>query len=354
MTGELSDRQRAVLGLVVKHHIDTAQPVGSKNVAELYSLSISSATVRNEMAWLEEHGYLTHPHPSAGRVPTEAGYRFFVEHLMGEARLPLAQQVMIRHQFHQSGLDLDQWAKLAAAVLAHVARGAALVMTPHSAQQCHLRRLDLISIRESLILLVLVMQEGVVAQRMLSLAQAEGQDGLTRAANKFNDLFAGLTTQQIRMRPAMFESFEQEILELVVQLMEETDKEARVEVYRDGLSHVLDEPEFADTRAGRQVVRVLEEHRLLTMLAGEVGQRGGVQVIIGGEGRWEDLSDCSVILSSYGYMPKISGLLGVLGPMRMPYARAISAVRYVSDVLSELVRSLYVGDEESEGTHQAN
>lgn len=344
MPAELTDRQRAVLGLIVKQYIETAQPVGSKSVVDQYGLGISPATIRNEMAQLEEQGFLTHPHTSAGRVPTEAGYRFFVEHLMGEARLPSEEELMIRHQFHQSVLDLDQWARLAAAVLARVSRGAALVTTLHG-PQARFKRLQLISIRGATILLVLVLQEGIVAQRMLALAQPEMDETLTRMTNRLNDHWAGLTADQIAGRPAMLDAAESDVRRHVLELMEQTDQEAEVEVYRHGLSHVLEAPEFAETKAGRQVVRVLEEHQLWGELSREVVGAGSVHVIIGGEGRWEDLSDVSVVLSRYGWRNQMTGLLGVLGPMRMRYGRAISAVRYVSDLLSEMVRTLYVGDE---------
>ena len=347
MEGILTDRQRAVLALVVKQYIDSAQPVGSKTVVEQYGLDVSPATIRNEMAFLEEQGFLMHPHTSAGRVPTDVGYRFFVEHLMGEARLPEHEQVMIRHQFHQSELDLDQWARLAATVLAHVARGAALV-TRARVSVSHFKHLELISIRDTMVLLILVLQEGVVSQRMISIREGESEEILTRVANRFNDQLRGLAATEIAGKPLALNEFESSIRQFIVALMEESDQEGLADVYRHGLAHVLEEPEFAETDAGRQVIRVLEEKRVLGALSREMLTTGGVQVIIGGEGRWQDLSECSVILSRYGWHNQVTGFLGVLGPMRMPYGRTISAVRYVSEVLSELVRSLYVDDEEGQ------
>ena len=350
MSSVLTDRQRAVLALVVRQYTETAQPVGSKTVVEQYGLGVSPATIRNEMALLEEQGFLMHPHTSSGRVPTEAGYRFFVEHLMGEARLPEPEQLMIRHQFHQSGLDLDQWARLAATVLSRVARGAALVTRPRVSES-HFKHLELISIRETMMLLVLVLQEGIVTQRMISLREAETEETLTRTANKLNEQLHGLTSRAIAERPLALNMFESSMRHLIVELMEESDRETVADVYRHGLGHVLEAPEFAETEAGRQVIRMLEGQRLLGMLTREMVASAGVQVIIGGEGRWEDLSDCSVILSRYGWHNQVTGFLGVLGPIRMSYGRAISAVRYVSEVLSELVRSLYVDDEELGGQY---
>jgi len=167
---ELAPRREAILGIVVREYIATATPVGSRTIAQRYGLGVSPATIRNEMAHLEEAGYLTHPHTSAGRVPTVKGYRYFVERLMEEVELPLAEQRMIRHQFHQAGMGLEEWMRLSAAVLAHTARAAALVTAPR-APLCRFKHLELISLRDPLVLLILVLQDGTVKQQMLTAAQ---------------------------------------------------------------------------------------------------------------------------------------------------------------------------------------
>jgi heat-inducible transcriptional repressor len=213
---------------------------------------------------------------------------------------------------------------------------------------CHYKHLELISIRDTMVLLVLVLQEGVVTQRMISVRESEPEEILTRVANRFNDQLRGLSAAEIGEKPLGLNEFESSIRQLIISLMEESDQEGLADVYRHGLAHVLEAPEFAETEAGRQVIRVMEEKRLLGALSREMATTGGVQVIIGGEGRWQDLSECSVILSRYGWHNQVTGFLGVLGPMRMPYGRTISAVRYVSEVLSELVSSLYVDEVEGQ------
>lgn len=344
---DLTERQKTVLGLVVKQYIKSAQPVSSRAVVEQYGLGVSPATIRNEMAFLEEMGYLTHPHTSAGRVPTEAGYRFFVEHLMGESQLPEHERIMIRHQFHQADMSLEQWAKLAASVLAHVTHSAAIVSAPQISE-AQFKHLELISIRDTLVLLVLVLHGGIVMQRMLSLAQSTAQEELQSISNRFNDMYAHLTAAQILSKPAKLGAFEIGIRDIIADLITESDQSSGMELYRQGISHVLEAPEFSDPEAGLQLVRVIEERDLLMTLSKQLVAPGSIQVIIGGEGRWEDLSACSIVLSRYGWENRVTGLMGVLGPMRMPYSRNISAVRYVSDVLSELVRSLYGEESGSE------
>ena len=338
--GDLTDRRQAVLGLVVRQYIATATPVGSRTIVEQYGLGISSATIRNEMAYLEEQGYLTHPHTSAGRVPTEKGYRYFVERLMGEAELPLAEQRTIRHQFHQARLDLEQWMRLAAAVLARTAHSTSLVAAPTVAQ-CRFKHLELIAAHGSQALLVLVLMEGMVKQQVLTLAHPVAQEALHQIANRLNDLFTSLSADQIVASSYQLAPLEEQISNLVIEMMEEAEARSSGEIYRDGLMNIFRQPEFSEIENVRPIIRILEEQSLLEAILAEVLSSSGVQVIIGGEGRWDELSECSVVLAPYGEAGRAMGALGVLGPMRMRYGRAISTVRYVSDLLSVLIYDLY-------------
>jgi heat-inducible transcriptional repressor len=337
---ELTDRRQAVLGLVVRQYIATAMPVGSKTIVEQYGLGISSATIRNEMAYLEEQGYLTHPHTSAGRVPTEKGYRYFVERLMGEAELPLAEQRTIRHQFHQARLDPEQWMRLAAAVLARTAHSTSLVAAPTVAR-CHFKHLELIAAHGSRILLVLVLREGVIKQQTLTLIHPVAQEELSQVADRLNGLLAGLSTDQIAASSYHLTPLEEQIAKLVVRIMEEAEARSSGEIYRDGLMNIFRQPEFSEMENVRPIIRILEEQSLLEAILAEVLNSSGVQVIIGGEGRWHELSECSVVLAPYGEAGRAVGALGILGPMRMRYGRAISTVRYVADLLSDLIYDLY-------------
>jgi heat-inducible transcriptional repressor len=337
---ELTDRRQAVLGLVVRQYIATATPAGSKTIVEQYGLGISSATIRNEMAYLEEQGYLTHPHTSAGRVPTEKGYRYFVERLMGEAELPLAEQRTIRHQFHQAHLGLEQWMKLAAAILARTAHSTSLVAAPTVAQ-CRFKHLELIASYVSRALLVLVLSEGMVKQQMLTMVHPLAQEELTQVANRLNDLFTGRSADQIATSSYQLMPLEEQIANLIIALMEEAEARSSSEIYRDGLMNIFRQPEFSEMENVRQIIRILEKQSLLEAILAEVLNSSGVQVIIGGEGRWHELSECSVVLAPYGEAGRAVGALGVLGPMRMRYGRAISTVRYVADLLSDLIYGLY-------------
>jgi heat-inducible transcriptional repressor len=340
---DLTTRQQAILGLVIREYIATAAPVGSRAIVEAYGLGISSATVRNEMARLEESGYLTHPHTSAGRVPTDRGYRYFVERLLGETELPLAERRMIRHQFHQVRPEMDQWLKLSASVLAQAAQNVAWITAPAATAQRVFKHLELISIRDSLALVVLVLRGGTVKQRVLTLTRPVSQEELSRMATHLNEHCDGLTADGIMAYLAHLTPLEAQVGEPVAAMMGLSDERTHSEVYRNGLINILQQPEFAEGQSARQVFELVEESSFLEAVLADVltPTAGGVQVIIGGEGPWEELSDCSLVLSRYGVVSHATGDLGVLGPRRMPYGRAISAVRYVSNLMSELIHELY-------------
>jgi heat-inducible transcriptional repressor len=336
---ELSERETLVLALVIHDYIESALPVGSKTLVDRYSLDFSSATVRNTMAELTDAGYLRQPYTSAGRVPTEEGYRFFVRQLMGQPDLPDPTKRTIAHQFYQAGNDVDRWMRLAASVLAHQSQAASVVTAPHP-EQARYKHLELIATHGRQVLMVLVLSNGEVRQQMLALAESVAQEQLSATATHINTLCQGMDAGIIAALPNRTDVLEQDILRLVRDEMNRMGAAITGEVYRDGLTNMLAEPEFAEAETARKALRIFEEPSLLedllahTVLTTGVG---GVQVLIGGEGTWEDLRDCSIVLSRYGAPGLATGAVGVLGPIRMAYGRTISTVRFISGLLSDLV-----------------
>ena len=338
---ELTERRRAILAMVVREHIMTAAPVGSQTLAERYPLGVSPATIRAEMAALEEMGYLTHPHTSAGRVPTVRGYRYFIEQLMQERELSAEEQCTIEHQFHQAGLDLEAWLHLAATVLARSARVAALVTAPRG-REVRLKHLQLIEVREHLVLLVAILEDGTVQQQMLTTTDLINQDELTRISNALNDHLAGRTRAEILTKAGYFFNFEQEVALAVANILEEAERQLAREVVREGLTNVLDHPEFEHIERVQNVIRMLEDRSLVEALLSEIGlQRRGVQVIFGDEGPWDELRDMALVIARYGVADEAVGVMGVVGPVRMPYERTIPTVRYVSRLMSDLLLQLF-------------
>ncbi len=336
---ELTERQETILALIVHEYTDSARPVGSSRLVKRYQLSLSSATVRNEMAALTDADLVRQPHTSAGRVPTEKGYRYFVRRLQKETELPIHEKRLISHQFHQARGDVEEWVRLAASVLAQHSKSASLVTAPHP-DRAVFKHLELIETRGYQALLVLVLEGGEIRQQVLSLAKTIGQQKLSETAQEITHACLGKDADGVAAQAPHFGALGEEVLHLIEETMRRADDIFAGEVYRDGLAYVLREPEFAQADTALRALRLLEERSFLDevlakVLSPSVGE--GVQVVIGGEGAWEELRDCSVVLARYGAAGYATGALGVLGPTRMAYGRTISAVRYVAGLMSDLV-----------------
>jgi heat-inducible transcriptional repressor len=203
------------------------------------------------------------------------------------------------------------------------------------------KHLELISIRDEVVLLILVLQEGTVKQQILALDAPTTQDDLAPIAHRLTHLWSGCDQTAVVATFDSLMDFEQQVADVVLDTMRRLDARTSSEIYRDGLLNVLGQPEFVHSESAQQVVRVLEERQFVETMVSEVMQRGGLQIIIGGEGRWEELSEVSVVLARYGIDDQATGALGVLGPIRMRYSRAVSVVRYVSQLMSDLIGDLY-------------
>ena len=339
----LTPRQRLVLGLVVREYVASAAPVGSKALVGAYGLDISPATIRNEMALLEQAGYLYQPHTSAGRVPSVQGYRYFVQHLMGDVELPPVERRTIRHQFHQVRQgEMEQWLRLSATILARKAGVAALV-TPPAPAQSHFRHTELLPLYRSRGMLVLILEEDIVEQQIFTLEQPLSSGALARTSDQLNRLFTGCTTDEVRIACPSLSGFARQVADRVVQIMAAQDAQLGGQLFHEGLMVMLEQPEFADGEAIRRLIDLLERPQFLRQVLAQALTRSGVQVLIGGEGRWEALKGYGMVLARYGVDGYALGALGLLGPTRMPYERAISTVRYVAELMSELVRGSYRG-----------
>lgn len=338
-TPTLTPRQQAILGLVVGEFIEHAEPVGSAHLVKTYNLGISSATVRNEMKRLEELGYLTHPHTSAGRVPTHQGYRYFVQNLLPENSLPETEQHMIRHQFYQVQQELEQWVRLAASVLARTTRSAGISTAPRP-NQARFKHLELISLQPRTVLMVLVLAGGAVRQQLLALDDTWSQEELSRLSQAVNKRLDGLSHAEILQREPETDPLERRIVNLIAEIL--LHRERRQEqIYQDGLSNVLKSPEFTDRGSARRFIELFEKPTTIVPIIQEVRRMPGVQVIIGGEEPYDELPDVSIVLSRYGQPQHAAGILGIVGPIRMPYGRTISIVRFMSQLMSSMIANLY-------------
>ena len=344
LRAELTDRHREVLRAVVEEYVASATPVGSQSLVQRYGLGVSPATVRGAMAELEAMGLLTHPHTSAGRIPSDLGYRVFVESLMREAELDGRDRTMIRHQFSQVQLRNDEWLRLAASILSATTQSAAVV-TPARARRARFGHAQIAELADGRLLLVLVLGDGKVVQRTLDRAAIErtqpdflvSQAALDSAAATLNAELPGLTAAQAQRKLTKLAPLARYVGGIVIELLGQAGEPVVEEVFTDGLLYVLRQPEFAEGGKFRRVIEVLQRSDFLQQLLPMVSNRRGVHVIIGRENKNDAMREVSLVFAPYGDPGRALGLLGVLGPTRMPYPRAIPTVRYLATIMNELI-----------------
>ena len=340
--GEYMFRPRTgtVLKVLVNEYINTATPVASEDIANRSPLRVSPATIRNEMAELEEEGYIIRPHISSGGIPSDKGYRFYVETLEDGVELPVRLQQHIRDQFAQVEWDLDAWVQQAATVLSRMADNMAIVTFPRAASS-RLKYIQFVYLQEFLGLIIIVLQEARLRQHLMPLEEPTSQSELTEMANKLNDGLAGLTYSEMKAKPLELSPLEEMVKDDAISILKDIDTEAALEHYVDGLRLLLRQPEFAETRRAKEVVEILEERVLLRSVLSEVPDQGSMGVFIGEENQEEALRPFGVILSRYGIPDEASGTIGVIGPTRMEYPSIIGGVRFLSSFMSDLIMGVH-------------
>ena len=332
----LTGRTETILKIIVNEYIAGVRPVASKAITYNYNLKVSPATVRNDVAYLEEEGYVVRPHPSAGAVPTDKAYRYYVESISHDVKLPLAEQYLVYELFQEAKEEMEQWLKLAAALLAHFVRNVAVVTSP-KAPRCRFKHLDLVALRDFVALLVLILYETRIRQKILSFDKKIAQEDLTMLANKLNAAYVGMTSSAISREKAGPSLEEKRVAECIVDMMTAEDKQEHGRPYLEGLPLMLSQPEFANNPRALDLLELLEGRDWLENIFRRELDKGGIKVIIGKENPEEVLQDLSLIVGEYGIPDKASGIVGVIGPKRMDYAKAISLVTCLSSLLSESI-----------------
>ncbi|MBM2826429.1 MAG: HrcA family transcriptional regulator [Dehalococcoidia bacterium] len=332
----LSRRMGNILRIIVGEYITTGAPVGSDSIVRKHGLRVSSATVRNDMARLEDDGYISHPHTSAGRVPSDKGYRYYLEQLMESEEMPPDEKRTILHQFHQVEGELEEWSRLAAAVLSRIVKNMVVITIP-KAPVARFKRLELVSMRGVTVLVVLLLQDAKVKRQIVALPESLDQEALQLIAQRLNRLYDGLSAALINTVTAELSIFEREITAAVVKAMQSEDDMSSGELWVDGVRNLLGQREFSSSERVIQIIdavhdRTFVESFYLYLPMGEV-----VTVIVGEENPMDLLRECSLVMARYGPPESLSGAVGVLGPTRMHYAKTIASVQYLSAVMSELI-----------------
>lgn len=334
----LTEREIAVLKTVLVQYIATGEPVGSRTVAKYSGLNLSSASIRNIMMDLEEAGYLKQPHTSAGRLPTALGFRYYVDHILPVQELTLDDRRQLEEAFSPAATEPQELFRQASRALSTLTGHPALVLRPRPQAMC-LKYIQFVSVGGDMVLTLLVSQDQQVQTRFVRSGVAYTQEQLDRFSRYLNDLCQNLTLREARLRilaqmqeeKNLFDRMVAQALSLSRQALQNDGEE---ELYIDGTSHILDYPEFAeDVKKIRAIFRAFEEkHQLITLLDQTMASQG-VQIIINPDEHFPEMQ-LSLVASAYSSEQAPLGSLGVIGPMRMDYARVVPVVRYTASVVS--------------------
>lgn len=340
----LTGRKKTILNLIVEDYIDEATPIASEAIARKHRLGVSPATIRNEVADLEQEGYITRPHPSAGSVPADRGYRVYVETAVAERenQIPPGVRASIRQRLIEVEPDVDEWANVAAAALSGLVGNMAIATFP-KARESRVRHIELVYLQDFLALLIVVLEQARIRRQLIRTKVPASPTDLQMSANKVNDLVQGLTTREIESKQMALSTFEEELISAAVLMLQDEDRAEYLGHYVDGLRNLLAQPEFAENERVRAVVEGVEDGSLAQAILQEVPDTGVVRVIIGQENRGDMLWPLSVVIGRYGISGVVSGAVGAIGPVRMEYTKTIDGVELMSGVMSELVEGVHSG-----------
>ena len=348
----LDDRKRRILQAIIDDYIDTAEPIGSRTIARKHELGLSSATIRNEMADLEEMGYLAQPHTSAGRVPSDKGYRLYVDELMKAKELTAEETETIKHALEVRINEMNQLIRQSSMILSKITKYTSLAMTPVS-KKSSLKAVQVVPIQQGKALVIVVTNASVVRNSLVRVHESIMPDFLIRISNALNNKLVGLTLEQINAD--VIKEIEKEleisdeillpILNAVADCINQVDHS---EVYLDGVTNILNYPEFRDIMKAKEFLDVLDEKDLIYNLLNGRGSGDSVTVQIGEENAIKEIQECSLITATYSFGNITLGTVGVIGPTRMEYAKVISSMEFLKKKLNlEIIKLIGVGMDDS-------
>ncbi|MBM3463203.1 MAG: heat-inducible transcription repressor HrcA [Armatimonadetes bacterium] len=329
----LEPRQEKILLAVIREYIETAEPVGSGVLVSKYNLNCSSATIRNEMVRLEEMGYLYQPHTSAGRVPCDQGYRYYVDRLLERRITPPHDAEELAHRMGEAQLELDALIDHTSRLLSQATHYTSLVLGPRLGRSLF-KYLQLMNVGPHHLLLVMMTHTGGVVHRVVEISGSVDADHLARITNLLNDRLRGLSVDAINNEFLRTLPVDSEILDRVAEATHDLSMQSRERVVYEGAANLLGQPEFRDVEKARALLEVLEQEKVVAEILDKSLAEEAVGVIIGGENRISQMQGCTMVTAAYKVDGVLLGTIGVLGPTRLPYDRVISIVQYVADSFS--------------------
>ncbi len=344
MNTSLNNRKEHILRSVVVNYIKTAEPVGSRTVARSYPDGLSSATIRNEMADLEEMGYLVQPHTSAGRIPTQKGYRYYVDNLMDTDELSSDIEESISSSISAGKMrEIEQIIMNSTRVLSSATNQTSLIMGPQFKKSAF-HQLRILPLDEKRGLVVLITDTGFIKNKVIDLHHQLSHTELQQVVSYLNQKLYGLTIDQVttslinELKRDLFKRLE--ILEQAFILLEESLKEEKqIRVFLGGTTNILNQPEFKDVDKIRRMLKLFEQEPLLFKILEDNSSEDSIVVRIGSENEFEDIKECTLITGTYRIHDKTIGTLGVLGPTRMDYSRVISVMQRLVNHLNQQLSS---------------
>jgi heat-inducible transcriptional repressor len=330
----MEPRKQSILKAVVREFTASAVPVGSQALASRYFLNLSSATIRNELSELVDLGYLMQPHTSAGRIPSDLGYRYFVDFLMDTEPVPREVRAYIEGELRSAPADAQALVEKVATTVASVTQNASIVTAPHG-PQARIKHVDLVSLEPTELLLILLVEGNLIRQQVVPTSRPADQAELSRLAAKVNRELGQKDRDEVRLRlRRLGDGLEKEVLERIAESLELFERGAETLVVHDGVRNLLKQPEFAESSRLHDVLEVLEETAQLASLLQQLVGESDLQIVIGSENITQ-LRSCAVILTTYGPSNRLKGVLGVVGPTRMQYGQVVGRLRVVARHASE-------------------
>ncbi|HYB73659.1 MAG TPA: heat-inducible transcriptional repressor HrcA [Candidatus Sulfotelmatobacter sp.] len=336
----LNPREREVLKAIIQDHILTAEPIGSRTISRRHALHLSPASIRNIMADLEELGFLAQPHTSAGRVPTDRGYRVYVDSLM-EPEDPSPQEAQrLQERVETVRGEAEELLRETGRILSALTNYTCVVMAPRL-EQNNFRRIEFVDLGRDRLLVVFVSASGLVLQKVVTLDEPIGGDELERIARYLDQVLEGKTLAEVRAfvvaRMAEEKTTYDRLLARALSLAQKALEDDEVEVFVDGAAHITRQPEFADVEKMRAIFAAFEEKSKLVKILDACLRNVDVTVIIGNEVPVPDLAGLSLIVSPYRAGGAVVGAVGLVGPTRMPYARMVPLVGYTAGLVSRVL-----------------
>ncbi len=342
----LSEREENILQAVILDYIETAEPVGSRTISKKHGLNLSPATIRNVMADLEEMGFLTQPHTSAGRVPTEYGLRFYVDSILKLKSLSQAEKERIRGRFKGASLDVASILRETSKILSIVSGQIGVVLAPRFSTTV-LKHIEFVRLRNRLILVILISRSGIVQHRMIQIDEDLSQEELDRFSRYLDEILTDLTLvevkekilEEIEKEKITFDSILSKALKLSKRAFQNGVEEPK-DIYIEGQANILNYPELLDIETMRAMFKAFEEKHIIIKLLDKSMSATGVQTFIGSENELIGVEGCSVVTSPYTKGSDALGTLGVIGPTRMDYSRVIPLVGYTARLVSEFLTKI--------------